>query len=245
MTLGMNVTNNDSVLTITDLCIQRGDVQLVRNLNAQLSANQVLHFVGRNGVGKSTLLAMLVGLVPIQQGFVSWNQLSPINWSCLYISHHKALDDFLTVRQNLTFLCHLQIQDYKPQPTELVTKSQTPKLIKNLLTKINLEWYAQEPVMHLSSGQKQRLQLAKLWLDWHFMTLLPKTEQIHFAKQRLWVLDEPFTALDADFVQRTQELCNLFCQLGGRIIITSHQAIDHITASLQVINLDTLVANHA
>lgn len=241
----MNMTNNDSVLTITDLCIQRGDVQLVQNLNVQLSANQVLHLVGRNGVGKSTLLAMLVGLVPIQQGAVSWNRLTPLEWSSLYISHHKAIDDFLSVQQNLAFLCHLQIQDYKHQPLECLTQIQKPELVTELLTKINLEWHAQEPVMLLSSGQKQRLQLAKLWLDWHVITLFPKTEQIRFAEQRLWVLDEPFTALDADFVQHTQELCNRFCQLGGRIIITSHQAIHHITAPLQVVNLDTLVANHA
>ena len=102
--------------------------------------------------------------------------------------------------QNLTFL--LNLYGITPSATD----------IDDALTWVGLQGFETISSSHLSAGQTRRITLARLYL------LTPDVTP-------LWLLDEPFTALDVDMVARMEERLCEFAQAGGSILMTSHQAV--------------------
>ena len=188
------------VLTLDEMTVQRGETPLCEGVTLHLSAGSICHLIGANGTGKTTLLMQLAGLLPVLTGEISYQGLSGLPIQPLYVSHQLGIHPNLTVAQNLTFL--LNLYGITPSATD----------IDDALTWVGLQGFETISSSHLSAGQTRRITLARLYL------LTP-------AITPLWLLDEPFTALDVDMVARMEaRLCD-FAHAGGSILMTSHQAV--------------------
>lgn len=188
------------VLTFTELTVQRGETPLCEGVTLALSAGNICHLIGANGTGKTTLLMQLAGLLPVLTGTVGYQGAVGIPVQPLYVSHQLGIHPSLTVAQNLTFL--LNLYGISPTATE----------IEQALAWVGLQGFETISSSHLSAGQTRRITLARLYL------LTPQVTP-------LWLLDEPFTALDVDMVARMESQLLEFAAAGGAIVMTSHQPV--------------------
>ena len=188
------------LLALAELTVQRGETPLCEKVALTLSTGDICHLIGANGTGKTTLLMQLAGLLPVLTGTVRYQGVESLPVQPLYVSHQLGIHPNLTVAQNLTFL--LNLYGIAPSSTD----------IDAALTWVGLQGFETVSSSHLSAGQTRRITLARLYL------LTP-------AVTPLWLLDEPFTALDVDRVARMEDrLCD-FASAGGAILMTSHQAV--------------------
>lgn len=188
------------MLKLDDLTVQRGEIPLCEEVALSLSAGSVCHLIGANGTGKTTLLMQLAGLLPIVTGEIYSQGIAGVPVQPLYVSHQLGIHPSLTVAQNLTFLLNL----YGITPSTID--------IDEALAWVGLQGFETISSSHLSAGQTRRITLARLYL------LTPKVTP-------LWLLDEPFTALDVDMVVRMETRLLEFVSMGGSILMTSHQPV--------------------
>jgi heme exporter protein A len=160
-----------------------------------------LYLQGENGSGKTTLLRTLCGLSLAFAGSVSWcgdtinNLAEEFTKNLLYIGHLPGIKEDLTAIENLQFSLALT-------GCEVSNADATKALsLLGLAKALNL------PTRMLSQGQKRRVVLARLWLQ-----QLP-----------VWILDEPFTALDATATDLLKQKIESFANAGGMVVMTSHQ----------------------
>ncbi len=189
-------------LIADNLTIARGDVHLCSQVKFNVASGQILHIQGSNGIGKTTLLMMLAGLLPIPENHskkksLDWANASLSEWPVLYIGHSTGLNAGLSVRENLDFLQGIN--------------TDSSANLSLALDLVGLSGYEDVAVSRLSSGQKRRVGLARLWLS--------------HDSEALWLLDEPFNALDATMTARLSERLAQHIEQGGRVILTSHQAL--------------------
>nr|WP_317199194.1 heme ABC exporter ATP-binding protein CcmA [uncultured Psychrobacter sp.] len=197
---------NMTTLTLEDLTVQRGELPLCVGVNLELAAGSICHLIGANGTGKTTLLMQLAGLLPVLTGAVHYQGQAGLPVQPLYVSHQLGIHSSLTVAQNLTFLLNL----YGVSPTLAE--------VDEALEWVGLQGFEALSSSHLSAGQTRRITLARLYL------LTPQMTP-------LWLLDEPFTALDVDMVARMEHRLCKFAAAGGSILMTSHQSVgvaDHV-----------------
>ncbi len=193
-------TANMSTLTLDNVTVQRGELPLCTSVNLDLAAGDICHLIGANGTGKTTLLMQLAGLLPVLTGLVHYQGQVGLPVQPLYVSHQLGIHPSLTVAQNLTFL--LNLYGVSPTFTE----------INEALEWVGLQGFEDLSSSHLSAGQTRRITLARLYL------LTPDITP-------LWLLDEPFTALDVDMVARMEHRLRKFTAAGGSILMTSHQSV--------------------
>jgi len=203
------------MLTAQGLACLRGDRLLFKNVGFELSAGGLMYVLGENGSGKSSLLRLLCGLLTPEDGEVFWNGKSikhdaeSYQADLIYIGHLNGLKDDLTVLENLEF------------STRLVGNMVDNGTILNALTAIGVARCANLPVGVLSQGQKRRVALARLWL----------------TRSKLWILDEPFAALDAASIAVLAAQLNQHMANGGMTIITTHQDVVIQAQSTQILRL--------
>ncbi|TXD96386.1 heme ABC exporter ATP-binding protein CcmA [Psychrobacter frigidicola] len=188
------------LLALDKLTVQRGEIPLCEGVKLELSAGHICHLIGANGTGKTTLLMQLAGLLPVITGSIYYQGLQTLPIQPLYVSHQLGIHPSLTVAQNLTFLLNL----YGITPNVID--------IDEALAWVGLQGFETISSSHLSAGQTRRITLARLYL------LTPPVTP-------LWLLDEPFTALDVDMVARMETRLREFTDAGGAIIMTSHQPV--------------------
>ncbi len=193
-------TVQTSLLNIDDLTVQRGETSLCEGVVLNLSAGSICHLIGSNGTGKTTFLMQLAGLLPVLTGEVSYLGMQGLPMQPLYVSHQLGINTSLTVAQNLTFL--LNLYGLSPSFND----------IDAALEWVGLQGFETISSNQLSAGQTRRITLARLYL------LTPEVTP-------LWLLDEPFTALDVDMVARMEYRLREFAEAGGAIIMTSHQSV--------------------
>ena len=191
---------NTALLVLDELTVQRGETPLCEGVTLNLAAGSICHLVGANGTGKTTLLMQLAGLLPVLSGEVVYQGAASLPVQPLYVSHQLGIHPNLTVAQNLTFL--LNLYGIGPSTAD----------IDDALTWVGLQGFETISSSHLSAGQTRRITLARLYL------LTPDVTP-------LWLLDEPFTALDVDMVARMEDRLREFATAGGAILMTSHQAV--------------------
>lgn len=203
------------MLEAIDLTCTRGDRTLFRGVSFRLEAGGLLHVAGTNGSGKTSLLRMLCGIGAVDAGEVRWRG-EPIRAlreafarELVYLGHANALKDDLSAAENLQVACAL---GGRP-----VTRAAAVEA----LTAFGLAACAQLPVRALSQGQKRRSALARLSLS---------------AAAPLWILDEPFSALDAGAVQHLESLIGAHLARGGSVVFTTHQ--DAAIASRVTLRVD-------
>lgn len=199
-----------------NLSCVRGTQTLFTGINLQLDAGQWLYLQGENGAGKTSLLRILAGLTLPAEGEVLWQntpisqQRSQYHQDLLYIGHHAGLKEDLTLTENLQAQCRMDGLEV------------SDAAIRNALTRMGLAKRQHLPARVLSAGQKRRGLLAR--------TMLRPT--------KLWILDEPFNALDVNAITDVQQLLKAHLANGGLLVLTSHQTPDLGTeASGFVLNL--------
>ncbi len=192
------------VLAAVNLACERGGRPLFRKLSFALQPGQVVWLRGRNGRGKTSLLRLLAGLSTPAEGAVHCDAVAlPVAgpaWRerLVFIAHANALKDDLTVLECLRFLAQLQGRP--------ATESQ----LTMALERLGVAPLAARPVRTLSQGQRRRVALARL--------ALPQPPSV-------WLLDEPFDALDDDGFGRLNGLLSEHAAAGGSTLLTSHQAL--------------------
>jgi heme exporter protein A len=190
-------------LTFSKLGCTKGGRQLFKDVNFELTAGQWLYVSGVNGVGKTSLLRMVCGLATVDAGEILWNQVPIQSQSeayrqdLCYLGHLNALQESMTVDENLVFTSALG----GLAPTETQRKE--------VLVRFGIGGRSQQLVRHLSQGQKRRVALSRLSL----------------SQARLWVLDEPYVAMDEAGVQMLADLIAMHISKGGLAVLTSHQRV--------------------
>lgn len=194
-------STNSPLLHAEQLSSIRGGRVLFENLDFSVSAGQLWQVSGPNGAGKSSLLRILTGLLEPSNGVVYFDG-QPLNqtWSeycqqLLFIGHKAAVKGELSALENF----HWQQQLSSVQDVDAW----------DLLEKLGLLGLEDELTTRLSAGQQRRVALTRLWA----------------TQASLWILDEPFTALDVQGIALLQQRFVEHLATGGTIIFTSHQSL--------------------
>lgn len=191
------------MLTASDLACVRGDRPLFSGISISLAGGEWLHVQGENGAGKTSLLRILAGLSPPAAGEVRWNdrpireRAEDYRRQLIFLGHHGAVKEELSPWENLTFSAALDGLDLPDRE------------VASALSRFGLAGREHLPVRFLSAGQKRRVLLARLAV----------------RRAPLWILDEPFTALDVKAVHLLSNLIEAHLREGGMVILTSHQSL--------------------
>ncbi len=197
----MGFSANHHTLSITNLAVVRGERMLFNKLNFTLENGTVLYLQGENGSGKTTLLRTICGLSKPYEGTVDWcgenthAMAEEYSKNLLYIGHLPGIKEDLTALENLQF------------SLALTGETVAENVAMTVLNQLGLAKGLNLPTRMLSQGQKRRVVLARLWLQ----------------HSPLWILDEPFTALDANATDLLKQKIEAFAKNGGMVVMTSHQ----------------------
>lgn len=213
--LNQSKTASTNGLEVRGLCSTRGDCELFQGLDFTLGAGELLLVEGRNGSGKTTLLRMLCGLLQPTEGEISW-QGEPIrelaeeyNRQLLYIGHRPGIKEELTAVENLRIAAALDGVESDEGAAW------------DALSRLGLRGFEDLPVRYLSQGQKRRVALARLLLN----------------EAAIWILDEPFVALDTPAVEVLRELIREHVEQDGVAILTTHQPVDLMSECVRRLRL--------
>lgn len=158
---------------------------------------------------------MVCGLAPIESGHIHWNgipihlQRESYRQDLCYLGHLNALQESMTVNENLAFGAALG--GVAPDPMQ----------IRDVLARFGVGGRGQQLARHLSQGQKRRVALARLAL----------------SQARLWVLDEPFVAMDEAGVSMLADLITEHLSKAGMAVLTSHQQVAIGSVPAQILEL--------
>lgn len=188
---------------------------LFADLNFSLNSGQIMQLAGPNGAGKTSLLRIIAGFSVPDEGAVLFQE-QPISKyyeeyarELLFIGHKTGVNTQLSAVENVRHW--LQINGYINQPD-----------LYPILAQLGLVGLEDVPVRMLSAGQQRRVALVRLWL----------------SEAKLWVLDEPFTALDKSGVAFLQQRFTEHLQSGGAILLTTHQDLTTHFSNLQTVTLE-------
>lgn len=202
-------------LEVNDLACERGDHRLFSGLNFKLAAGELMQVQGENGSGKTTLLRTLCGFVQPVQGKVLWcgqdidECEDEFHAGMCYLGHLNAIKDELSALENLQMSAGLA--GYPVGEKQAIAA----------LRRMGLQRREHLPVKVLSQGQRRRVALARLLI----------------GDARLWILDEPLTALDVGAVGLMQELIGEHLSNGGMAIFTTHQPLLVTGVTTRLLNL--------
>jgi len=204
-------------LTLSDIGCVMEDRVLFAGMTAKFSSGELIQILGPNGAGKTTLLKILIGLSRRYDGTLSWcgGPLPSYDFyaSMLYVGHNAGVKTSLTPLENLIW--YFGLNGCKGEFESTITKDG----LRAALQQVGLVGYENVPVYQMSAGQKRRVALARLYV----------------SQAPLWILDEPFTAIDRQGVLDLEKLFAAHRQKGGVIILTSHQ--DMSQAQPKIIDL--------
>lgn len=176
---------------------------LFADLSFSLSPGEILQIAGPNGAGKTTLLRIIAGLSSRYEGELRWSGQdirecrSEFQRHSHYLGHAAGMKAVLSPLDNLRWSCALR-GDYSADAA-----------IFGALDKVGLAGYEYHPCMALSAGQQRRVNLARLFC----------------TPASLWILDEPFTAIDQAGVAEIESWLAEFVAVGGMVLLTSHQPL--------------------
>ena len=244
--------NNHSLLTFNQVACHRDERVLFSGVNYTINSGDIVQITGANGIGKTTLLRAIIGLLQDYEGDIRWlgqsldgraidknsdksanestdkenadkestdknanNHRYDFTSELLFIGHLAGVKQSLTPRENLQFLANLH-----------GTTAYSLDQVDDALAQVGLYGYEDMPGHQLSAGQHRRIALARLYLN----------------QATIWVLDEPYTALDTQAIKKLEALFMRHAKQGGCVVFTSHQA--PAIQTLRILSLSDYVDDH-
>ena len=192
------------MLEAVDLTCERGERLLFERLSFTAENGTLLRIAGPNGTGKTSLLRIMCGLLEAAAGEIRWKggnirRLREEYWKDLvYVGHLTGVKDDLTVRENLRV------------SVRVAGRHAAEPQIARALDAVGLAGFEDTMARFLSQGQRRRVALARLYVS----EAVP-----------LWILDEPFTALDVRGVANLSALIARHIEGGGTVVLTTHQEV--------------------
>ncbi|WP_416411990.1 cytochrome c biogenesis heme-transporting ATPase CcmA [Pantoea sp. App145] len=199
------------MLEVINLSCVRDERTLFNGLSFRVEAGDIVQIEGPNGAGKTSLLRLLAGLSRAEEGEVQW-QGQPIR------------QQRETWHQNLLYLGHHPGVKSVLSPLENLHfwhGDSHGEAIFAALEQVDLLGYEEVPVAQLSAGQQRRVALARLWL----------------SPAKLWILDEPLTAIDKAGVEKLMARFAWHANNGGAVVLTTHQDLPDSTQRVRKIRL--------
>ncbi len=190
-------------LSVEKVHVWRGDRHVLKGVSLSLRPRELLHVRGPNGTGKTTLLRVVCGLLRPEQGLVSWRGRSissarlEYQAALAYASHEPALKSDLTALENLRFAVGLK-------------RRVTPVELRASLERTGVAACADLPARVLSAGQRRRVAMARVLA----------------MSASLWLLDEPFTNLDAAGGELISGLLRSHVEQGGAAMVVAHHDLN-------------------
>ncbi len=191
-----------ALLQTIDLSCERDDRLLINALNLEIEPGFIYQLDGPNGSGKTTLLRVLCGLSTRYRGEILWGGETMARARAdylsqlLFIGHSAGVKAALTPRENLRWYAALTQAD--------------ARTIEQALVQVGLRGFEDSPCFNLSAGQQRRVSLARLFLQ----------------QASLWVLDEPFTAIDKSGVAELETWIEQHALQGGSVLLTTHHELN-------------------
>jgi heme exporter protein A len=200
------------LLSGTDLCLLRGERCLFQDMNFALSAGEVLLVQGANGCGKTSLLRAIVGLLELEQGYISWRGVpterdrQAFSADIVWLAHRVGFKGDLTLIENLRFEAGLRSASFEK--------------FDHILHRLGLTQLTELPLRSLSAGQQRRVALARMLI----------------SDAPLWLMDEPFANLDRAGQALVVELISEHVAGNGACIVAAHQDLE-LDAPMQRIEI--------
>lgn len=189
------------LLSATNLTCIREERLLFDQLNIEINAGDIVQVEGPNGSGKTSLLRILAGLSQPFEGDIFFNKQlisharEEFHQHLLYLGHLPGVKGEMSAHENLSFNLALH------------GDSDCSIDVEAILSKVNLTGFEDSLASHLSAGQHRRISLARLYK----------------STAKIWILDEPFTAIDKQGVHALEQLFKAHIKQGGCVILTTHQ----------------------
>ncbi|OLQ76065.1 heme ABC transporter ATP-binding protein CcmA [Photobacterium proteolyticum] len=200
------------MLSVQELSCVRDERVLFDDLSFSVSSGELVQIEGHNGAGKTTLLRIIAGLGRADSGSVCWNNENiesareDYYQDLLFLGHQTGVKRELTAFENLAFFqaMHTHAEDSELAGTPQVSGDDC---LWQALAHVGLAGREDVPAGQLSAGQQRRVALARLWISNH----------------KLWILDEPLTAIDKQGVKVLERLFLSHVERGGVVLLTTHQ----------------------
>lgn len=187
------------LLQANQLNCERDDRTLFADLSFELRCGELVRITGPNGSGKSTLIRILVGLSAGFEGEVSFKGQPMQRARASFYDALLYLGHQVGVKASLS--PEENLSSIEPETSQ--------QAIYDALEKVGLKGFEDVPSQSLSAGQQRRVALARLYLQ----------------SKPIWILDEPFTAIDQSGVEQLEQLLIEHSHKGGLVILTTHHQL--------------------
>ena len=216
---GVETQSEAPLMEAKSLLCERDDRVLFEELSFAITAGDITQVEGPNGSGKTTLIRILCGLSSVYEGQLFWRG-RPMS-ECreqfcqqhIYFGHLTGIKAPLSAEENLRWMAQCRGSSLKGLALD--------NAVDQALAKVGLHGFEDAPVYTLSAGQKRRVALARLFLE----------------PVALWVLDEPFTAIDRNGVAELESIIEQHAKQGGAVVLTTHHELSIDPSHLKVIRL--------